>query len=184
MQPNTDQLTGNNEGFDALFSDTERRPSLFTKEHGVNVKRSGIITKAPFDKQSRFMDEDELGNAKPGALKFWGEDNKPTDNPAGPVGTRKPVMDTVFPVQTDYRDKGAEDDGSRAWYVGGKPAMDAIKNAIQAARLTSREQMVGMRLTVWRTGKSGRAWKWAAELAPGDSPAPAVTTDDGTESPF
>lgn len=165
VRAETDSLTGNNAGYDPLFSTGESRPSVLNKSHEAGDRVTGVISDAPFDKQSRFMDEDEAGKPVSGDLKWWGEDNKPTSVQAGPNGARKPVMDTVVPLKTEYRDRGQDDTGSRAWYVGGKPAMDALRNAIAAAGLTSREQMVGMTLTVERTGKAGRAWLYKASLS-------------------
>ena len=166
--PRTDPMTGNNSGYDPLFGGGKPRPSIFNKAIGVGVEVTGIISEKPFDKQSRFTDEDENGNHVNGALKFWDrtvQPNRPTDKTHDVSGkANDPVMDTIVPLSTDYRDKGPEDDGSRGWYIGGKPAMDAVRKAIQDAKLTSREQMVGMRLTVKRTGKSGRAWLYAARL--------------------
>lgn len=161
----TDQLTGNVEGYDPLFGGGQSRPSIFTKVNGIGDKVSGIISEVPFDRQSRFMDEDENGRPIAGGLKFWDEANKPSEVAVGPGGKeRKPVMDTVIPLSTSLRDRGTDDDGERAWYLGGKPALDAFRKAIQAAGISSRQQLKGMRLTAWRTGKSGRAWLYEAVL--------------------
>lgn len=164
--PAADQLTGQvDDGYDPLFGGGQSMPSIFNRTHGVGDKVTGIISDIPKDKQSRFLDEDENGKPTSGKLKYWGEDNRPTDQPVAPNGTqRKPVMDTVIPLNTDYNDRGAEDTGLRAWYVAGKPALDAMRKAIQAAGITSRQQMVGYRLTVWRTGKIARAWQYEATL--------------------
>ena len=167
----TDQLTGNNSGYDPLFGG-EKLVSLFDKTIGIGQPRAGIITKAPEDRQSRFY---KAGGQ--GALKFWGADGKPTANTTGPDGKAlRPCMDTVFVLQTDYRltpaellEKGMDsDEGIRGFFASGA-SLAAIKKAIRDARLSSREQLVGMRLTVTRTGKKPagdfEAWTWAATLA-------------------
>ncbi len=144
----------------------ESYPSLFTKVHEVGAVRKGTITKAPYDRQSRFLDADENGNHKAGALKYWGEDGKPTAEANGPQGARRPVMDTVIPLQTDYSgERGSDDTGVRAWFLGGKPALDAMGEAIAASGITSEAEMVGMTLTVERLPKVKRAWQYKVTLS-------------------
>lgn len=169
--PQTDGLTGNNSGYDPLFGG-EKLVSLFDKTMGTGTSRTGIITKAPEDRQSRFY---KAGGQ--GALKFWGSDGKPTDKNVGPDGKAlNPCMDTVFVLQTEYRLTGPEllerqmdeDEGLRGVFASGAQ-LAAIKKAIRDARLSSREQLVGKRLTLTRTGKTVKgdfeAWTWAAALA-------------------
>lgn len=169
--PATDQLTGNNSGYDPLFGG-EKLVSLFDKTIGIGIERTGTISKAPEDRQSRFY---KAGGQ--GALKFWGADGKPTSNTAGPDGKPlNPCMDTVFVLQTDYRLTPAEllerqldsDEGLRGVFASGAQ-LAAIKKAIRDARVSSREQLVNMRLTLMRTGKTTKgdfeAWTWAAKLA-------------------
>lgn len=145
----------------------ESYPSLFTKVHEAGAVRSGVITKAPYDRQSRFLDEDENGNHKAGALKYWGEDGKPTAEANGPQGPRNPVMDTIVPLQTNYSgERGADDTGVRAWFLGGKPALDAMAAAIAAVGdINSEADMVGMTLTVERLPKIKRAWQYKVTLS-------------------
>jgi hypothetical protein len=162
-QPATDQLTGNAEGYDPLFGGGKSLPSLFVKSHGPGAELTGIVTDVPFQKHSRtFMRDGSLG-----ALKYWGDDNKPTETPVDAAGQpRRPVMDQVFPLQTEYRDRGPADrpdDGARAWYLSNKYAMEAAKKAIADAGITSREQIKGMRLTVIRDGEEGK-WDYIAKL--------------------
>lgn len=173
-----DDLTGNNEGYDPLFGG-ERLISLFDKTIGVGVERSGIITKAPEDRQSRFY---KAGGA--GALKFWvpkgatWADGKPvTDKSVDPVTGEKlrPCMDTVFVLQTDERLSDAdlaaremdEDNGLRGVFASGAQ-LKAIRDAIRAAGVSSRTALVGMRLTLVRTGTTVKgdfeAWNWLAKL--------------------
>ncbi len=155
------------EGADPLFSGGQSLPSLFTKEHDAGAVRTGVISKVPYDRQSRFLDEDENGRPIAGDLKWWGEDNKPSKDAAGPNGAaRQPVMDTIVPLTTSYAgEKGPEDGGERAWYVGGAPAMNALKAAIAELKLTSREQMVGLTITIERLPKIKRAWQYKVTLS-------------------
>lgn len=168
-----DDLIGNVEGYDPLFGE-EKLISLFDKTIGVGVSRTGIITKAPEDRQSRFF---KAGGA--GALKFWspqGSEKPVTDKPVGPNGeTLRPCMDTVFVLDTDYRLTGPElaernmdeDNGQRGVFASGAQ-LKAIRQAIKDARVSSRAQLAGMRLTLVRTGKRPagdyEAWTWAAKL--------------------
>ncbi len=141
-------------------------PSLFTKVHEAGTVRTGVIIKAPYDRQGRFLDTDENGNPKPGALKYWGEDGKPTAEANGPQGARNPVMDTIIPVSTSYSgEKGADDNGDRAWYAAGGPALNAMREAIRTSGVTSVDDMVGMTLTVERLPKIKRAWQYKVTLS-------------------
>lgn len=170
----TDQLTGNNRGYDPLFGG-EKLPSLFNKTHDVGTELSGVIAKAPEDRQSRFYKAGGLG-----ALKFWapsGSEKPVTDKEINPDGTKnRPCMDTMFVLDTDYRmtademrQKGMdEDNGQRGVFAGGADLI-AIRKAIREVGVTSREQLVGMRLTLKRTGKTVKgdfeAWNWEAKLS-------------------
>lgn len=160
-QPATDPMTGNQEGYDPFFGG-ESWPSLFIKTDAPGSKKVGIIVDVPFSKQSRFYTRD----GSLGALKFWGDDNKPTEQIADAAGRpRRPVMDEVFPLRTEYRDRsrdGQPDTGKRGFYVGNKYAMDAVKKAIRAAGVTSREQLKGKTMTVTRSGEEG---KWEYEVS-------------------
>jgi hypothetical protein len=155
--PATDHLTGNNSGYDPLFGG-ERRPSILNKTHGVGATVTGIIADVPYDKQSRFY----KANGGMGDLKFWGKEGKPTKDAIGADGKpNRPVMDTVVPIDTEYRLTAAElaekemdsDSGARSWSVGGGEELAAFRKAIRAARLSSRDQLVGKRITITRTGK-------------------------------
>ncbi len=153
-------------GTSQIFGRVESLPSLFVGSHEAGTVRQGVITKEPYDRQSRFLDEDEDGNAKAGDLKWWGDDNKPTKDRFDAAGKeRKPVMDTIIALSTPYKgEKGPDDNGNRAWYIGGKAAMDAIIAAIGEANVGA-EEMVGMTLTVERLPKVKRAWQWKATLS-------------------
>lgn len=177
--PQTDSLTGNNAGYDPLFGG-EKLVSLFDKTIGIGVTRTGIITKAPEDKQGSFY---KAGGGR-GALKFyvprgasWGGDKQVTDKSVDPVTGKplKPCMETVFVLQTDYRLSPAElaerqmdeDNGLRGVFASGAQLF-AIKKAIRDAKIFSRERLVGWRLSLVRTGKTVKgdfeAWNWAAEI--------------------
>lgn len=171
--PGQDSLTGNNAGYDPLFGG-EKLVSLFDKTIGVGVVREGIISKPPTDKQSRFYKAGGVG-----ALKFWapqGSDKPVTEQPNGPDGTpNRPCMDTVFVLQTDYRLSGdelgqrqmEEDEGLRGFFASGA-SLAATRTAIRAAGVSSREQLVGMKMSILRTGKTQKgdfeAWTWAVKI--------------------
>lgn len=159
------------DGYDSLFGGG-RLISLFDKTHGVGTERHGVITEAPKPKQSRFYSA--AGN---GALKYWGDDNRPTEEQFDRKGEpRKPVMDEVFVLQTDYQLSPAElkkkeldeDDGLRGVFAGGDQ-LRAIKQAIRKAKVKNREALVGMTLSLTRTGQKVvgdfEAWEWKAELS-------------------
>jgi hypothetical protein len=177
------------EEYDSLFGG-EKLPSLFDKTHDVGTSRTGIIMKAPEERQSRFY---KAGGQ--GALKFWGLDGKPTENPNGPTGPNRPCMDTVFVLQTDYRlnehqlaDRGMEEDtGARGVFASGE-LKKAIREAIKKAGAKKRSDLVGARLTLTRTGKGIKGdfetWKWAAtmELGVGPVAKPAEESEDAAFS--
>lgn len=175
--------------YDSLFGG-EKLPSLFNKTHGVGSELSGIITKAPEDRQSRFY---KAGGA--GALKFWapqGSTKPVTDQPETNGKPNRPCMDTVFVLATDYRMTPAElakremddDDGSRGVFASGAQ-LKAIRDAIRKSGARSRQQLVGARLTLTRTGQKVKGefevWEWDARLELNAAP---VAADDGTPAPF
>lgn len=171
------------EEFDALFGG-EKLPSLFNKTHGVGTERSGIITKAPEDRQSRFFKEGGVG-----PLKFWGLDGKPTEDAVGLGGKpNRPVMDTVFVLDTEYRMSEAElaeagmdeDNGQRGVFAGGD-LLKAIKSALKESGARKRADLVGARLTLKRAGKATKgnfkAWVWTASVELDARPRPAEVSD-------
>ena len=166
-----DDFTDEDE-FDSLFGG-QPLPALFDKTHDVGTSRTGIITEPPKPKQSRFYAAGGKGD-----LKYWGDDNKPTSEARDRDGKpRKPVLDEVFVLQTEYRLTKAqldkrdmdEDPGLRGVFAGGDQ-LRAIKTAIRKARVKNRAALVGMRLTLTRTGQKQvgdyEGWTWAAELTP------------------
>lgn len=169
-------------GYDSLFGG-EKLISLFDKTIGVGEERSGVILKAPETRQSRFYSA--TGG---GALKFWGEDGKPTKETRGADGKAlRPCNDEVFVLQTNYtaskhdlqkRDMD-EDNGQRGVFASGAQ-LRAIKDAIRKAKVKNRDALVGMTLTLVRTGQHTvgdfEAWDWSAKLT-GTPAAPKPVAD-------
>lgn len=169
--------------FDSLFGG-EKLPSLFNKTHGIGTELSGIIVKAPEDRQSRFFKEGGVG-----ALKFWGTDGKPTESATGPNGKDlRPIMDTVFVLDTELRMNPAEldeagmdeDSGQRGVFAGGDQ-LRAIKGAIKESGARKRADLIGARLTLKRTGKTQKGdykgWTWGAKITLNERPAPIEDKD-------
>lgn len=147
-------------GQSRLFGGEGGAPSLFNKTHAVGTKRTGIITKAPYDQQRT-----KLGSGEP---LFWGQGKgqpPTTDAIDAATGQRnRPVMDTVIELDTEYTMDASEaarlgreeayEGGERRVFVGReiKPFKDAIKDAVKrGVQLTCDEDMVGKRLTVERS---------------------------------
>lgn len=178
-----DSLSGDDfsdTGYDSLFGG-EKLISLFDKTIGVGVERTGIITKAPETRQSRFYSA--AGNGK---LKYWGEDGKPTENSRSINGEPlNPCNDEVFVLQTEYRASRHdlekrdmdEDNGFRGVFASGAQ-FRAIKQAIRDAKVKNRQALVGMRLTLVRTGQVTRgdfeAWTWDAKLSGTQASPPPI----------
>jgi hypothetical protein len=159
-------LTDPEDGGSSLFGG-EKLYSLFNKFVMQGEQRTGIIAKPPVDRQSRNV---------AGEPKFW-------DNEAKKVVTHdtgRPLMDTVIVLDTEYRLTSQEiadrqidpidvedDKGQRGIFASGD-LKKAIIKAIKAARVRTESEMVGMKLTVWRTGKVKKgefdSWTWNAKL--------------------
>ena len=166
-------IDGEDQEYDDLFGG-QRLPSLFNKTHGVGTSLTGIITKPPTKRQSRFY---KAGGK--GALKFWappGSDKPVTDKAVNADGTKnRPAMDELFILQTEYQMNEAEladkdmdeDTGERGFFASGA-SKTAIQAAIREAGIKNRAGLVGYRLTMTRTGKTVKGdfevWKWAAKL--------------------
>jgi hypothetical protein len=169
-----------------LFSQGGVAPSLFNKTHFLGAERTGIITKAPYDRQ------DQDYSAK--VLKYWSTskvDGKATttDPIDGPTGQpNRPVMSTHIEMSTDYRMTAQEcaavgrdvafagtDDGSRVFVVTGKQGFEAFRKAIGEAiaagvSITKDEDLIGLRLMVKRVGqkenvKGNPSWVLDVQLA-------------------
>lgn len=132
-------------------------PSLINQTHMLGAVRTGVITKAPFDRQRT-----QNGTNDP---LYWPStgDRKPTTAAVDATsGQRnKPVLDTLIEVETEYsmdvneatllgRDEPYEG-GARTLFVGKdvKKFKEAIAEAVKSGvKLTSDADMLGKRLTV------------------------------------
>ena len=174
----------------ALFGQGSLAPSLFNKTHFVGTLREGIITKDPYEQQSR-----DFNSKMP---KYWsaskvGGDTKnravTTDAIDGPTGKpNRPVMDVLIELDTEYgplsaqemaavgREPGQEGDGRRVYAVSSKDALDSFRKAIatfnQQAKaagqplLTCEEDTVGLKLSVKRVAQkpnSGGNPSWVVD---------------------
>lgn len=168
-----------------IFTGSGLAPSLFNKTHGLNVARTGIITKAPYNQQSR-----DYNTKSP---KFWSaskKDGKATTTDAVDHITgqpNRPVIDVMVELDTDYTMDAAEavavgrdpqgigdDDGARVFAISGKHAMKAFKDAISAAvaagiPITGDADLVGLRFLAMRTGQTPNpggnpSWLYAIKL--------------------
>lgn len=161
------------EGEDSGLFGGEKLPGLFNKFVVIGEKRTGVIAKPPTQRQARDMK---------GRPKYWDAD---ADNGKGAVtnvNTGRKLNDSVIVLQTDYRytpqeiaDRQVdpldveEDTGLRGIWASGDQKR-AIMRAIRVAKVRSEKEMVGMRLTIWRTGKvpagDFETWTYEAELTP------------------
>ena len=160
--------TADDNGAELALFGGEPLPSIFNKSHGLNVKVTGVIRDTPFQRHSRTFSQNGAGK-----LRYWKSDNTPTTDAVDSV-TRKenrPIMDTVIPADTEYRDqKNTEDKGVRGFYLGGED-LKAVRAAIKVAKVPNMAALKGMRLTMWRsgtrpTGKGNDAWLYTAEITP------------------
>src|ERR1700744_3271208 len=128
-----------------LFSGPSLPPSLFNKNHLLGTERTGTITKAPYDVQSR-----DFATKVP---KCWGSDKKPTPDAVnkGTGQPNRPVLDTVIELSTSYRftdpeaaavgrEQGQADDGARAFYVSGQALKD-LRKEINRLGVRSEQEM-------------------------------------------
>lgn len=170
-------------GSTALFANAGLAPSLFNKTHFVGTERVGIITKAPYERQSL-----DFNSRQP---KYWslsrvggerGDRAVTTDSIDKPTGKpNRPVMDTLIDLDTEYRmteqeiqavggnrdvSFASQDDGKRVYAVSAKDALDSFRKAIAEFNadpanaghtLKSEADMVGLRLRVKRTGQKPNA---------------------------
>lgn len=145
-----------------LFGGPVLPPSLMNKTHLLGTERSGRISVAPYDVQSR-----DIKTKRP---KFWANsplpDGKkitfePRDHVTGEA--LRPVKDTIVVVETSYRFDAAEcaaierdpnmpDDGTRAFYVSGDD-LKQLRAEIRRLGLHSEQEMVGLTLTVKRVAQ-------------------------------
>jgi hypothetical protein len=145
-----------------LFGGPVLPPSLMNKTHGLGTERTGKISVAPYDVQSR-----DFKTKKP---KFWSNSPMPdgkkvTTEPLDHVTGEKlrPVKDTVIVLETPYRFEQAEcvaierdpnmpDDGARAFYASGDD-LKQLRAEIRRLGLHSEQEMIGLTLTVKRVGQ-------------------------------
>lgn len=163
-------LTDGEDGQSSLFGG-EKLASLFNKFVTVGEKRTGIIMKPPADRNSFDI---------AGKPKFWDPTANGGKGAVTNIDTGRPMKDTVIVLQTEYRftpqeiaDRSIdpldveEDKGVRGIFASGEQKK-AIMKAVKAARVRTETQMVGMRLTIWRTGKIKKGdfegWTWEATL--------------------
>lgn len=146
-----------------LFGGPVLPPSLLNKTHLLGTSRTGIITTAPYDVQSR-----DFKTKRP---KFWAnsplpDGKKVTTEPLDHVtGERlRPVMDTVIELATPYRFDAAEcaaierdptmpDDGARAFYISGNDLKQIRAEINRLGGIRSEKDMIGLTLTVQRVGQ-------------------------------
>jgi hypothetical protein len=94
-----------------------------------------------------------------------------------------PAMQTVIELQTDERDKDdPDDDGVRLVYAK-KQMFAALRDAVRAAGLKNREQMVGATLSVkWADTKAVAGANdqkiYKVTIKPGSPPATGPAADD------
>lgn len=177
-------LFGGNEG--------AAMPSLFNKTHFMGSERTGIIAKAPYDKQ-----DTDFGTKD---LKYWNDGKTPDGEGKVKATTihasdprtgksNRPVMACHVELTTDYRqtldewialERPAEDfdpsrdEGNRDFVLSTKLALDAFREAIKAANarglaIRGSEDLVGKRLTAKRAGKKPNAtgnasWIWEVRI--------------------
>lgn len=171
----------------ALFQQGNLAPSLFNKTHFVGTERYGVITKAPYEVQSR-----DFNSKLP---RYWslskvgGEQKNravTTDAIDGPTGKpNRPVMDVMVELDTDYgplspqelaavgREAGQGGDGKRIFAVSGKDSLDKFRKAIATfnaqnpGALKSEADLVGLKLYVKRVGQTpnqGGNASWVHEI--------------------
>lgn len=169
-----------------LFGGGSLAPSLFNKTHGLNVWRYGVISKPPYNQQSR-----DFNTKQP---KFWSaskENGKATTTNAVDPITRqqnRPVIDVLVEMTTEYtmdkneavavgRDPNSigDDDGKRVFAVSGKESMDAFKKAIGEAiaagvTITGDKDLEGLKFAARRIGQKPNpggnpSWLWEIKLA-------------------
>ncbi len=154
------------EGESQLFGGGASAPSLLNKTHGLGTMRTGIITKAPYDRQKV-----DYNTKKP---LFWGQEKpKSVDEGGDP---KQPVMDTFLELSTDYVMDAAEAaatgretpfEGSERVFVAGGHDLKALRKAVMDAGITSGAAMVGKRIYVKRVAqrpnKTGNP-SWVLEI--------------------
>lgn len=175
-QGDSQAFAGGGDAESQLFSSGSVAPSLFNKTHLLGTERTGIITKAPYDRQKV-----DYNTKKP---LFWGPaGGKPVpehvDSATGQPN--RPVMDTFLELSTDYTMSAAEAaatgretafEGTERVFVAGGFDLKELRKAMGAAvaggmKLQSGADMVGKRLTVKRVSQKanpGGNPSWILEI--------------------
>jgi len=153
-----------------LFNNTVAAPSIFNKTHSIGTERTGIITKAPYDRQDVdfntkspkfFLKTPELRDGK--LRKVGSTPVDPTTNTPN-----QPVMSTFLELDTTYVMDAAEAaavgretpyEGTDRVFVAGGADLKVLKKAIEEAatrgiRITKGADLVGLRFTAKRTGQT------------------------------
>lgn len=138
-------------------------PSLINQTHMLGAVRTGIITKAPFDRQRT-----KNGSNDPLYWPATGDRKPTTDAVDATSGQRnKPVWDTLIEVETEYKMDANEatllgrdepyEGGARTLFIGKdiKKFKEAIGEAVKpidkgglGLKITKDADMLGKRLTV------------------------------------
>lgn len=135
-------------------------PSLLNKTHKVGTERTGIVSAKPFKRASTNM---------AGKPKFWQNGTGVVTEPNGPNGANKPLMDTIIPLDTEYKMDAAEQQalGRDEIFEGGQRSLslsgDNLKKMVKAiaaynaanpgSPITGDPAMVGKRITVKRVAE-------------------------------
>jgi hypothetical protein len=157
-----------------LFSGGAKAPYLANRTHRIGSERTGIITKAPYDKQKV-----DFNTKKP---LFWSDsENKPKPIDDGGNPQRK-VMDTFIEVMTEYvmdaneaseTGREAPYEGGERVFVAGSHTLKTLRKAIETynnsgqGKIGRGKDLVGKRLTYRRTGQKpnpGGSPSWVEEI--------------------
>lgn len=135
-------------------------PSIINKTHGVGVERTGIIDKAPYDRNSTNMK---------GEPQFWQQGEKqPVTAAINPLTNQpnRPVRDTVLVLDTEYEMDASEaaqlnretpfEGGRRSYTAKDGAGVKQLKAAIADAcergvQINSGKDMIGKRFTIVTT---------------------------------
>lgn len=173
------QVVPDEEQESQLFGGGSVAPSLANKTHRIGSERTGIITRAPYDRQKV-----DYNTKKP---LFW---PKAESSEKGPIpldkggDPKRPVMDTFFEVMTDYVMDASEatetgrsephEGGERVFVAGGhtlkttRKAMETYNTtALPSQKIAKGADLIGKRLTYRRVGQKpnpGGTPSWVEEI--------------------
>lgn len=166
-----------------LFSGGAAAPSVLNKTHGVGTERTGIVTKAPYDRQDVDFNTKspkfflKTPEARDGKMRKVGA--TPVDPTTGKPN--QPVKSTFLELDTEYVMNAAEAtavgrdtpyEGKDRVFVAGGADLKTLRKAIEDAgrrgiHITKGADLVGLRLTVKRTGQTpnpGGNPSWVTEM--------------------